>query len=505
MWSEVTRLLLAPRSRAIVFSRRFFARDALSAFPTRALAKYQDHEANSRDNAERQEYKRGQEVSIFVKRIDKIGVFVSVNDNEAHGLVNRTEYDLMKKVTEIREGDALTGYVARVNPDGKLDITLRNVGRDSFFSLKKLIVSELLKNSGSLPIGDRSSVSEVRNIFPGVSKSDFKRAIGSLFEIGMVIPSRSSVGLAMDPQLIPKAYLTDASDVSVPPLVESFKDKNVIILDNIHLGMSEEDVVDLVSSLLDSQVILSTSITQSRNQKSLRARIHLTNEESAKKLVYALYNRQQAVKNPEARFQDTPLDGIKSFFVNSVLQREWQEILDQAKTLKATTIEDVVSLTSSSSSTTGVRSMDIRINGNGNLRRSFGGKIKVDEEGTVLVASAKDNVSKTMKNSRNEKRGDQQTSMMKKKEANKQHPLKTLKDQPIIKREKKINEVNEKNIKMDRPSTSRGDVKRRPNIDEPDRVYSENSLEEEIDWKTDRKVKKKTVDILDGEFGGGFM
>lgn len=48
---------------------------------------------------------------------------------------------------------------------------------------------------GTLSVGDKSSPDEINRIFPGVSKSVFKKAVGALYKKGLVDPQPKSISL----------------------------------------------------------------------------------------------------------------------------------------------------------------------------------------------------------------------------------------------------------------------------------------------------------------------
>ena len=79
--------------------------------------------------------------------------------------------------------------------DGKLDIALRSFGGKAKAEEVGAKIMSLLKDSadGSLPVGDKSSPAEINAIFPGVSKSVFKKAVGALYKKGLVSPSPKSI------------------------------------------------------------------------------------------------------------------------------------------------------------------------------------------------------------------------------------------------------------------------------------------------------------------------
>jgi predicted RNA-binding protein (virulence factor B family) len=55
--------------------------------------------------------------------------------------------------------------------------------------LEKLLVDKVIN------VGDKSSPEEINDIFPGASKSAFKKAVSGLYRRGLVIPGDYSITL----------------------------------------------------------------------------------------------------------------------------------------------------------------------------------------------------------------------------------------------------------------------------------------------------------------------
>ena len=67
-----------------------------------------------------------------------------------------------------------------MRPDGKVDLTLHQAGRERIAPLTEKIMTALAEADGKLPYHDRSDPAEIQRMF-GVSKKAFKQAIGQLF------------------------------------------------------------------------------------------------------------------------------------------------------------------------------------------------------------------------------------------------------------------------------------------------------------------------------------
>jgi hypothetical protein len=93
--------------------------------------------------------------------------------------------------------DVLNAWVHNVRDDGKVDLGLRPAGRGRVTVAQESILAALEQpsNEGRVPVGDKSDPMLIRRFFPGVSKKQFKEAVGALFRQGIVRPSRTELVL----------------------------------------------------------------------------------------------------------------------------------------------------------------------------------------------------------------------------------------------------------------------------------------------------------------------
>lgn len=131
-------------------------------------------------------YREGDQVKGFVYEINpKMGLFVAV-DNKYYGMIPISE-----TFRDYSYGDIIDTRVARVRPDGKLDLLVRAKLYETVEQDAELILRELKKNNGFLPYGDRSDAKFIRGIF-AMSKNQFKRALGHLYKNHIVELDRVS-------------------------------------------------------------------------------------------------------------------------------------------------------------------------------------------------------------------------------------------------------------------------------------------------------------------------
>jgi predicted RNA-binding protein (virulence factor B family) len=116
-----------------------------------------------------------EEVDLIVSHPSDIGMNVIVNGIHS-GLVFKD--DIYK---DLSVGDKLKGVVKKVRPDNKLDISLNQIGYRNIEPNAEFILNELHDNSGFLPLHDKSSPEDIKDLVQ-MSKKSFKKAIGTLYK-----------------------------------------------------------------------------------------------------------------------------------------------------------------------------------------------------------------------------------------------------------------------------------------------------------------------------------
>ncbi len=121
------------------------------------------------------EYEEGQEVDLLIYNQSDLGYKAIINNTHS-GMLYANE--VFKKV---RKGDKLKGYIKKVREDEKIDLTLEKPGYEKVDGIALSILNTLKKNQNFLKITDKSPAEEISAMF-GISKKNFKKAIGSLYK-----------------------------------------------------------------------------------------------------------------------------------------------------------------------------------------------------------------------------------------------------------------------------------------------------------------------------------
>ncbi|WP_097458646.1 CvfB family protein [Mangrovitalea sediminis] len=127
------------------------------------------------DTAPSGSYKPGQAVSLTIGERTDLGV-KAIIEHQTWGLLYHD--DIFRPV---RQGQRLTGYIKRLRPDGKVELSLQQPGYAKVDSLTDKILRELQANGGYLPLSDKSPPEAIKARFH-VSKNTFKQAIGGLYK-----------------------------------------------------------------------------------------------------------------------------------------------------------------------------------------------------------------------------------------------------------------------------------------------------------------------------------
>jgi len=138
------------------------------------------------------DFREGEEVDLFVANKSELGYKVIVNTSH-WGLLHNHEV-----VRPLKRGERLKGFIKAIRSDGKIDIALHRRGRDKTDDAVDIVLGELKKAGGFLPVGDKSSPDQISELF-GLSKGMFKKAIGSMFKRKIIVIEAEGIRLVEKP------------------------------------------------------------------------------------------------------------------------------------------------------------------------------------------------------------------------------------------------------------------------------------------------------------------
>jgi len=148
------------------------------------------------------DYEVGQMVELLIARETELGYMAIIND--AHwGFLYHNEI-----FKDVRIGKKVRGYIQKMRDDGKIDLSLTSTGYEKVAGIAETILNQLARNNGFLPVTAKTSPQELSDRF-GVSKKNYKKALGSLYKKRLVsidpdgirlLPSPSAEGKPDDQQ-----------------------------------------------------------------------------------------------------------------------------------------------------------------------------------------------------------------------------------------------------------------------------------------------------------------
>ncbi len=120
-------------------------------------------------------FKMNEEVDILIAQMHERGYKVIIN-NAFWGMIYESEI-----FEYVELGMHTKGYIKFVREDGKIDVSLQKQGVSVVNQLDDLILADLNRNNGFIPLSDKSDSDEIADRF-GCSKKAFKKAIGVLYK-----------------------------------------------------------------------------------------------------------------------------------------------------------------------------------------------------------------------------------------------------------------------------------------------------------------------------------
>ena len=124
-------------------------------------------------------YTVGEEVDLLIVEPTDLG-FKAIINGKHWGLIHKNE-----AFKFLRGGMQERGFIREIRDDGLINLSLQPQGRELRDSLSEAILAKLDANNGRLPLSDKSPANEIADMF-GVSKGNFKKAIGGLYKHGVI-------------------------------------------------------------------------------------------------------------------------------------------------------------------------------------------------------------------------------------------------------------------------------------------------------------------------------
>ncbi len=137
-------------------------------------------------------FSNGDQVQLVIAGKTDLGTKVIIN-GVYWGLIY--ESDIFQ---DLSRGDKMPGYIQRVRPDKKLEVSLQKPGFTRIEPLAQTVLDKLKDTEdGFIALSDKSEPQKIKREF-SCSKNSFKQAIGSLYKQKMIRIEKEGIYLVKD-------------------------------------------------------------------------------------------------------------------------------------------------------------------------------------------------------------------------------------------------------------------------------------------------------------------
>jgi predicted RNA-binding protein (virulence factor B family) len=133
-------------------------------------------------------YREGEEVELFIYEQTDLG-YKALMNNAHGGMLYKNEV-----FRKLHIGQQLPGYIKKIREDHKIDLSLQQPGYQGVDSVARTILQTIRDRGGRINVTDKSPPEEIYAQF-GVSKKNFKKAIGGLYKKRLITIDTSGIKL----------------------------------------------------------------------------------------------------------------------------------------------------------------------------------------------------------------------------------------------------------------------------------------------------------------------
>lgn len=126
------------------------------------------------------EYETGDEVNLIIVDETDLGYKAIIN-SEHWGILYKNQV-----YKSLKNGQKIKGYINKVRYDEKIDLLLEKPGYEKVDAISEKILNELKENNGFMAVSDKTSPEMIKAMF-GISKKNFKKAIGGLYRKKIIV------------------------------------------------------------------------------------------------------------------------------------------------------------------------------------------------------------------------------------------------------------------------------------------------------------------------------
>ena len=123
--------------------------------------------------------KQNDEVDLLITYENEVGIRVIINGKH-WGILFKNEI-----FTKIEKGSHVRGFVKKIREDGKIDVALQKQGIAAAKDVTQVLLDKLKEHKGYLPLSDVTPPEVIHEML-GISKKNFKKAVGLLYKEGKI-------------------------------------------------------------------------------------------------------------------------------------------------------------------------------------------------------------------------------------------------------------------------------------------------------------------------------
>ncbi|MEW7291906.1 CvfB family protein [Aquimarina sp. 2304DJ70-9] len=135
---------------------------------------------------------------VLLSPYDEVDLIASHPSPQGWNMIVNQKYlglvyadEIFQKITP---GDQIKGFVKKVRPDGKIDLTLQQHGYRGIEPNAEQILRELKASGGFIDLNDKSDPEDIKEVFQ-LSKKSFKKAIGTLYKARKITIEQDGIRL----------------------------------------------------------------------------------------------------------------------------------------------------------------------------------------------------------------------------------------------------------------------------------------------------------------------
>jgi predicted RNA-binding protein (virulence factor B family) len=134
------------------------------------------------------DFKDGQEVDLILYTQTDLGYKAIINNTHTGLLFNEDVF------RNLERGEHTKGYIKKIREDKKIDLLLDKPGYEKVDDISKIILDKLKVENGFISLSDKSPADDIYDMF-GISKKNFKKAIGALYKARLITIEDSGITL----------------------------------------------------------------------------------------------------------------------------------------------------------------------------------------------------------------------------------------------------------------------------------------------------------------------